>query len=143
MLTSWVTKGGSNKKKQSEEPGEPSSMDQSSLEQQSYFSKSSQSDESMSSSSRVSVEEEKEEVEVLGEKVEACQISEIRVSPPGPKDISKLPTDGPVQPCLKKYPAHIIGRKECRFNPDWYKNKWLEYSASTDSLIVGILGPNS
>ena len=77
--------------------------------------------------------EEKEEVEMLGEKVEACQISEIRVSPPCPKDISKLPTDGPVQPRLKKYPGHIIGRKERRFNPDWYKNKWLEYSASTDS----------
>ena len=54
-------------------------------------------------------------------------------SPPGPKDISKLSTDGPVQPRLKKYPGHIIGRKERRFNPDWYKNIWLEYSASTDS----------
>ena len=134
MLTSWLTKGGSNIKKQSEEPGEPSSMDQSSLEQQqSYISESSQSDESTSSSSRVSVEEGKEEVEVLGEKVEACQISEIRISPPGPKDISKLPTDGPVQPRLKKYPGHIIGRKEPRLNPDWHKNKWLEYFASTDS----------
>ena len=104
MLTSWLTKGGSNKKKQSEEPGEASPMDQSSLEQQqSYISESSQSDESTSSNSRVSVVEEKEEVEVLGEKVEACQISEIRVSPPGPKDISKLPTDDPVQPRLKNY----------------------------------------
>ena len=56
--------------------------------------------------------------------------------PPGPDDLSQSPCEEPVQPCLQKYPGHVVGNTERRFSYKWFRlHEWLEYSVSTDSAF--------
>ena len=53
----------------------------------------------------------------------------------GPNDLSQLPDEEPKQPYLRRYPGHMIGNTERRFNFNWFKlYPWLEYSLVTDKV---------
>ncbi|XP_034566468.1 uncharacterized protein LOC117831761 [Notolabrus celidotus] len=52
----------------------------------------------------------------------------------GPSDISRSKEEGPVQPCLTKFPKTQHGTRKRSFNSSWYRdNSWLEYSILQDS----------
>ena len=73
--------------------------------------------------------------DLLGPPVDTSTIQVQPQLPAGPNDLSQSPNDGPTQPYLRKYPGHIIGNTERRFNYKLFKlYDWLEYSRVTDSV---------
>lgn len=72
---------------------------------------------------------------VLGEKCDPSSSSSGR-SILGPADLSRSASMDPVQPLMQKYPGHMIGKVERRFNSAWFQQyTFLEYSRVVDGAF--------